>query len=257
MPKTRLLPCLPLILALLCPALALAASPAAPATPAAGQELVIVCEDYPPYQYLDQGQPAGQDIELVQEACQRLGLVPRFVFTAWTQAQADAREGRVMAIMSLSRTPERDGYLVFPQEPLSHERIVAMALSQSAVRLRRLDDLAKHKVGVNPDFDYGPVLGDLVGVNKVVAPDIAALLRDLADGRSEMALGNELTLEFVARRMGLYHSLARVRTLASLPLYIAFSRKLGPRAEELAAGFDRTLKAMTEDGTATIIRGQY
>ncbi|MFH1060948.1 MAG: transporter substrate-binding domain-containing protein [Pseudomonadota bacterium] len=254
MPKSRPLFRLILILALLCPAPALAASPAAPA---AGQELVIVCEDYPPYQFLDQGQPAGQDIELVQEACQRLGIRPRFVFTTWAQALADVREGRAMAVMSISRTAERDRYLVFPRETLSHERIVAMARRESEVRLRRLDDLARHRVGVNPDFDYGPALADLAGITKVEAKDTEALLRDLAAGRSELALGNELTLEFVARRLGLYHDLVRVRTLASLPLYIAFARHLGPRAQELAAGFDRTLKAMTDDGTASIIRGQY
>ncbi|MFZ5586462.1 MAG: substrate-binding periplasmic protein [Thermodesulfobacteriota bacterium] len=237
-----------LILAWLWPAAVLAAP--------AG-ELVIACEDFPPYEYLDQGRPAGQDVELVGEACQRLGLVPRFVFTTWTQALADVREGRAMAIMSLSRNPERERFLVFPARPLSRERIIALIRRDSSLRLRGLEDLAGRRVGVNLDYDYGPILTGLPGLIKVEAGSLEGLLRDLAEGRSELALGSELTLEHVARRLKLSHALIRARTLASAPLYIAFSRRLGPRAEELAAGFDQALKAMEEDGAAAIIRGQY
>lgn len=229
--------------------------PAAAAQAAA--ELVIACEDFPPYEYLERGQPVGQDVELVTEACQRLGLVPRFVFTTWSQALADVRAGRVMAIMSASRTPERDKFLVFPAEPLSQERIVALIRRDSAIRLGGPDDLAKHRVGVNVDYDHGPFLDGLAGVDKVEAKDLDSLIRDLVEGRTDLALGNEPTLDHVARRLKLGHAVIRARTLASIPLYLAFSRSLGPRAAELAAGFDQALKAMRDDGTASIIRGQY
>lgn len=228
-----------------------------PNAPAQAAELVIACEDFPPYEYLEQGKPAGLSVELVSEICQRLGLTPRFVFSPWTEALASAREGRVMAIMSLSRNPERDQFLVFPDRRLSEERIIAMSRRDSVLRLQGIDDLAKHRLGVNPDYDYGIDLNEIPGLRLVPARNLETLVQDLLDQRTDFALGNELTLDFVARKLKRQHAVIRARTMAALPLYIAFARSLGPRAAELAASFDQTLKAMEDEGTAAIIRGQY
>ena len=224
---------------------------------ARAQALVIACEDYPPYEYLEDGQPRGLCVEMVQEACQRLGLEPEFRFMPWSQALDQARAGQVQAIMSLFRTPEREQFLVFPARQLAEERVTALVRKGSGVRVRGLTDLARLRVGVNIGYAYGPVIDGIQGIQKIEAADPAALLQDLLAGRTEVALGNELTLNHVARRLKCSHALEHQRTLASSPQFIAFARARGPQAQELADSFDRVLKDLNDEGVAARIRAQY
>lgn len=224
---------------------------------AAAQPLTIACEQYPPYEFLENGQPRGLCVELVQEACQRLGLKPEFRFMAWTQALEQVRTGQVQAIMSLNRTPERERYLVFPARQLAEERVAVLARKGSEVRVRGVGDLAGLRVGVNAGYAYGAVIDDLQGLNKVEASSPADLLRDLAEGRSDVALGNELTMSQMARQLKLLPRLEIQRIIHSAPLFIGFVRAQGARAQELADGFDRALKALEDEGLAARIRAQY
>ncbi len=224
---------------------------------AQAQELVIACEEYPPYEFLEDGQPRGLCVELVQETCQRLGLEPVFRFMSWTQALAQVQAGQAQAILSLYQTPEREAFLVFPHRPLAQERVAAMVRKGSGVRVQGVPDLAKLRVGVNAGYAYGPLIDDLKGLNKVEAADPATLLRDLAEGRSDVALGNELTLNHVALQLKLLHRLENQRTLSSAPLFIGFAKAQGAQAQELADGFDRALKELNEEGIAGRIRAQY
>jgi polar amino acid transport system substrate-binding protein len=224
---------------------------------AAAQELIIVCEEYPPYEFLEDGQPRGLCVELVQEACQRLGREPVFRFMAWTQALEQVQSGQAQAIMSLYRTPEREAFLVFPTRPLAEERVATMVRKGSGVRVRGVADLAGLRVGVNTGYAYGPLIDDLQGLDKVAAADPAALLRDLAEGRSDVALGNELTLTHVARQLRLAHLLENQRTLSAAPLFIGLAKAQGAQAQELAKGLDRVLKELEDEGIARRIRAQY
>lgn len=221
------------------------------------QELVIACEEYPPYEYMEDGQPRGLCVELVQEACQRLGLEPQFKFMNWTQALDQVKSGQVQAIISLYRTPEREQFLVFPARQLAEERVAALVRKGSGVRVRGIADLNRLRVGVNAGYAYGPMIDDLKGLNKIEAADPAALLRDLAAGRSDVALGNDLTLTYVARQLKLTHLVENQRTLSSAPLFIGFAKARGGQAQEMADGFDRVLKELNDDGVAARIRAQY
>ena len=137
------------------------------------------------------------------------------------------------------------------------ERVAAMVRKGSGVRVQGVPDLAKLRVGVNAGYAYGPLIDDLKGLNKVEAADPATLLRDLAEGRSDVALGNELTLNHVALQLKLLHRLENQRTLSSAPLFIGFAKAQGAQAQELADGFDRALKELNEEGIAGRIRAQY
>lgn len=240
---------LPTILALLW----LLAAPLA----AQARELTIACEEYPPYEFQESGQPRGLCVELVQEVCQRLGLEPVFKFMSWTQALAQVQAGQAQAILSLYQTPEREGFLVFPARPLAEERVVVMARKGSGVRVRGVADLAKLRVGVNAGYAYGPLIDDLKGLNKIEAADPAVLLRDLAEGKSDVALGNELTLNHVALQLKLFQRLENQRTLSSAPLFIGFAKAQGAKAQELAEDFDRVLKQLNDEGIVGRIRAQY
>lgn len=224
---------------------------------AAAQELVIVCEEYPPYEFLEDGQPRGLCVELVQEACQRLGREPVFRFMAWTQALEQVRTGQAQAIMSLSRTPEREALLVFPTRPLAEERVATMVRKGSGVRVRGVSDLVGLRVGVNAGYVYGPLIDDFQGLNKVVAASLGDLLQDLATGKSDAALGNELTLIQVARQLKLLPKLELQRTIYAAPLFIGFAKAQGAQAQELANGMDRVLRELEDEGITRRIRAQY
>ncbi|MCA1988535.1 MAG: transporter substrate-binding domain-containing protein [Desulfarculus sp.] len=224
---------------------------------AAAQPLTIACEQYPPYEFLENGQPRGLCVELVQEACQRLGLTPEFRFMAWTQAQEQVRTGQVQAIMSLYRTPERERFLVFPARQLAEERVAAVVRKDSGVRVRGVDDLAGLRVGVNAGYAYGPVIDELQGLNKVEVTSLGDLLRDLVEGKTDVALGNEMTMIHLAFQLKLTRKLEIQRIIYSAPLFIGFAKAQGAKAQELADGFDRVLKALEDEGLAARIRAQY
>lgn len=194
---------------------------------------------------------------IVFEVCRRLGLTPRIHSVPWARALDDVYHGEADMICGLFRNPEREAYLVFCDYPMLWERTVVVARAGKGVSLDSLADLRHSVVGVVRGYDYGERFNRIAGLTLESANDNQLLLRKLLAGRCEVIMGNWDVLMDQAIRLGVAKDIEVVLEVERAPLFLAFSRKLGDRAEALASEFDRVLREMEQDGTLARLRGLW
>ncbi len=78
---------------------------------------VIVGEELPPYEYLDEnGKPAGINVEVIQRIFTELGISCEIRFYPWARVLLMLENGAADAVLSVSHNPKREALLYFTDE---------------------------------------------------------------------------------------------------------------------------------------------
>ncbi len=78
---------------------------------------VIVGEELPPYEYLDDnGKPAGINVELIDRFFTELGVPYEIRLYPWARAWLMVENGAADAVLSISHHPKREPFLYFTEE---------------------------------------------------------------------------------------------------------------------------------------------
>jgi len=218
----------------------------------------IVFEDYPPYEYVDDGEVKGINIDLIREAFKRLGLKPFFEPRPWKRAVYEVQNGDIMALSSGFKTEEREKYVYYSEGAgLGMETNCVVALSVSGVKVETLEDLRGLRIGVVRDYVYGSQFDSIKGLNKIEASSSHQLMRMLLNQRMDVAIGNKAVFRFLARNLGKLAHINFVYEIGSEPLYLMFSRAQGKKAAKLSRDFGAVIREMKKDGTFQSIESKY
>lgn len=223
----------------------------------AAQELPIVFEEYPPYEYTENGEVKGVNMDIIREAFRRMGRTPSFEPRPWKRALFELEHGDILALSSGFKTPKRETFAIFPSEPLAMETNVIISLSVSGVEVKSLEDLRDLSIGVIREYSYGHEFDSMTGLTKVVTNSNPQLLKMLLNQRMDVILGNKVVMKYLAKEMDKLSSFKFLYEIGSEPLYLFFSRVRGEEAEILARDFGETIRAMHEDGTFKAIEDRY
>ena len=227
----------------------------------AAETLVVATDGFRPVAWQEMGRPTGALCEVLVEAGRRAGLSIEFRFLPWARGLQEAREGRVDAVFPVFRTPEREDYLLFPEEDLVAERMAWFARADSAgIVGGDLKALAGRRIGIVNQSSYGPRLDAALRDNTLPDPqaigDTTAAVRVLVAGRIDLLPGFDQGIWAEARGLGLAD---RIRELTppveEVPAFLAFSRARARSGESRAV--DAALKSMKADGTYQAILARY
>lgn len=221
-----------------------------------GNMLPIVFENYPPYEYVEDGEVKGINMDLIREAFRRMGVQPFFEPRPWKRAMLELERGDILALSSGFRTPERELFALF-SEPLAMETNVVAALTVSGVEVNSLEDLRDLRVGVVSEYVYGGGVEDMRGLDKIETKSSQQLVVMLLNQRVDVAIGNKAVFRHVARQLGQLPHIRFAHEIGSEPLRLMFSREHGEVAEEYLRDFNKALSAMRKDGTFDAIVGKY
>ncbi len=235
-----------------------AAPTATSAAPAAGVLRVGSSLDNPPFStYDDQGRPTGFDIALITDLARRMGMevkVEDFTFeglwAALAQEQVDA------AVAAISITPERAQQVDFTNAYYVGQDAVLAALDASIRPVRRLDDLAQLRVGVQKGSIYESWLQENgVKAGKMPAESVVTYvnpdqgLLDLTAGQIDVFLLDRQPAEAFSRQ-----GRAKVIGQGIYPqVYGIAVRKGSP----LLAPLNKALAEAQADGAVKQLVGQY
>lgn len=225
--------------------------------PAQGLTLPIVFEDYPPYEYVEDGQVKGINMDLIREAFRRMGIRPFFEPRPWKRALYELEHGEILALSSGFKTPRRETFAIFPEEPLSMETNVVAALAVSGVKVESLDDLRGLRVGVVREYVYGHEFDSMHGLDKVKTNSTHQMVKMLLGQRMDVIIGNRMVIRHILKDLGKLAHVKFVYEIGSEPLYLFFSRSRGNLARDLARDFDKAIREMREDGTFSAIEAKY
>lgn len=213
------------------------------------EQILFVCELYPPYEYIDKGQLQGFEIEVIKEACKRMHVEPVFRVYPWNRAIHMVKTGQADAIFSLFKNSERLEFLYYPAQNISYENNIIIAREDWDIKISKVDDLQGLSVGVISGYTYGKEFEDFQEMTKEECNSPENLLYKLVAGRMDVAIINDFVFRSLRRDTENRKSFKILFTVSSEPLYVAFSREKGPDLEIISNRFGDSLHEMKTDGT--------
>jgi len=224
---------------------------------APAEKLVFVTCNFPPLEFVKNGQITGSQVETVLELCNRLGFECKIRVLPWKRALRYVENGKADAIFAARHSRERAKFLYYLSEPVGFERNIILAHKESDIKVTGPDDLKGKIVGVVRGYEYGPKFSRCEGMKKIVCNSDKQLIKMLAAKRFPLAAGaDEVTIRYLCRQMGV--EIRVVYVLNETPGYIAFSRKAaGQKVKSLADKFDKMLRQLKEEGVIRKIESKY
>lgn len=219
---------------------------------AAGEELLVSWEPYPPYEYSEDGVVKGTSTALINEVCKRLNITPVYVEQPFARALLDIQAGNINAVYCLVRKPEREKFLYYPRENIGEAVAGIISRDDSNIEVASFSELKKYSVGVVRGYSYGKGF-DSLELNKLVVANNEHLLKLLDNRRVDLVVGNYNVLSYLHQQAGFKWKLNFLYETNRSPYYIAFSKKMGKRGQRLALAFDRELKRIKTQKTVTVV----
>ncbi len=221
------------------------------------ESLTIVTENFPPYNFEENGQPKGLSTEVVQAVLSETGLECDILFYPWARAYRLSQIQKNTLIYSIARIPER--------EDMFHWIGVIAPYKTSFYKLRSNDRIVVNSLADAKQFSIGVSLEDVILTYlkgkefqnlSIVSNDIFNI-RMLTRGRLDLIAYDEASFLHKIQAEGLDPSLfERVYRLEELSgsLYMAFSRGTDPN---LVRKFQAALKVVKKKGIIEQIQRRY
>ena len=220
-------------------------------------QLVIGSDSYEPFNYINEdGEFAGVDVELAQEACRRIGYEPVFTQIVWEDKDEYLEEGSVDCLWGIFTMTGREEEYTWVGPYLNSRQVVVVHADSD---IFQLSDLEGTRVAVqatskpereflNQDNPATPQVGDLFSFSSM--DEIYASLRK---GYVDAIAGHESALRtFVETDPDAYRILDE--SLYNSELGIAFIKGSD---NEVIGKLAQALNEMQEDGTTRKIIEKY
>jgi polar amino acid transport system substrate-binding protein len=214
----------------------------------------------PPYNYIDNGELAGFEIELGHELCARMKIACSFVAQDWDSMIPGLIEHQYDAILAaMEISDERREKIAFTKP---YVRMPASFIVNSKSSLHDIspEGLAGKTIGVEnggPEQAFAEDVYKKSEVKRYASLEEAIL--DLAEERIDTALGDkDAVIDFLKnRREGKCCKL--LADAPRDPAYFGEGIAIGLRKEDTAlrAAFDNAIDAVMADGTFAKIRAKY
>lgn len=115
------------------------------------QELKIVTENYPPYNYEENGKVKGVSTEIVRSVLKEMGLNIKITVYPWARTYRLALEEPNTLIYSIARTPEREHKFKWVGVIAPADQVLLSLKERTDIKLNNLDDTRKYKIGTVRD----------------------------------------------------------------------------------------------------------
>ncbi|MBF7731080.1 substrate-binding periplasmic protein [Pseudomonas sp. N040] len=222
----------------------------------------VVTEEWAPFNYQHDGQPAGFAVELLQAALTLLGEQPRIEFMPWNRAYLTAQKQPDVLIFSLARTTEREPQFQWVAPILGREVLLYRLARRPDIQPRTLEEAKRYKVGSNTLEDASTQ--DLLGQGFVLGKNLELVtgrdvqnIQKLMLGRIDLIPMTQLQLAAAVREAGFAVS-DFVPTVAlgaaGEEYYFAFS---AGTAEARVATLRQAFAQLRADGTYAALLQKY
>ncbi|WP_367989015.1 substrate-binding periplasmic protein [Vibrio sp. NTOU-M3] len=219
-------------------------------------ELTFITEEYPPYNYVENGRTQGIAVDLLLEASEVAGTPLKreeILVQPWARGYRSTLVKNNTVLFSTTRTELRE-HLFQWVGPLSDTRIVVLAKKSLGAKIISPVDLAKFRIGVIRD-DVGEQLLLELGVprNSMVESSHAEILANqLYKGRTDLWAYEENVAKWWLSQAGYdLNQFEVVYVLQQGELYYAFNANI---SEEIVASLQNAINKLkhdiNEDGTS-------
>ncbi|MCF5840240.1 substrate-binding periplasmic protein [Aeromonas veronii] len=230
------------------------------------KELVICGTMEPPLKYLDADQkPRGLDIDIVTAIFDKLETPFRIELAdSGARLTRNAETGACDLVMTHSYKPERERYLLYPQQAhLRHSwHFFVRNADMLKIRYDTLSDLKPWRIGITKDFSYTPELTAALtdpAYHFQEIPINQLQLRKLIAGRIDTVPMPLVTAFAQIREEGLEGKLDYLpKPLKASPYYTVWTKaRADANTPALMAAYDTELLHMKRDGRLKALYDKY
>ena len=244
-------------------------------TARAARPVVVVAEQYPPFEYLQDGVPTGIGVDITKRVFAKLGTPVEFRFYPFPRAWMLIEKGRADAVASISYAPNREKILFYTPEQkdfletgnvprdhvwLTENVFFVSAALRNALRFESLHQIRddKYRTGIVANYSYTPKFWE-AGLDTVSYPDAPAAFRALIAGGIQVFPFDRTVGLWVLKREGLLDKVSYLpKSIFVKPYALGFSRVSGyPDIESLMHAYYRELAELRFSGEYDSIFAKY
>lgn len=235
--------------------LLLPSATAATNQPAPAKDLIYITEQFPPFNYLEEGKLQGISVDLLEKMLGHVNTIlnrSEIKVLPWDQGYKMALQDNNTVIFSTGRIPEREALFKWVG-PISSIKVVLFALNEKHIKINSPADLRALKIGVVKDSAEGPVVikaGADPG-NLVERSNITQVIDMLKAGTIDAWAYPDLVGVWLADRAGLNASEYEVvyQLTKESPLYYAFNKNTSDSTvQAFQAALNQTKNGKETDG---------
>lgn len=216
----------------------------------ADNSIVFTTEDYPPYNFRENGVDKGVGYEQVVLMMKDIGIPYSIEMMPWARAFALAENEQMTCVFSTAHIPERDGRFKWV-EPLAIDRNIIMSRKGSGIKVRNVDEARQYLAGTQRD-DYTQALLERQGFPRIdLAANLDLTIKKLESGRIDLMPVSE---QFYHKLVADGHPLEQQFVLTEQKFAIACNKAM---PDDLVVKMQGALDRLIADGTQARIAAQY
>ena len=204
--------------------------------------------EYPPFEYVEDGEIKGLDADIIKEAAKRLGIQYKWLNTNFDGLIPALQTKKVdVVIAGMSITPERAKAVDFSIPYLSSNVSI---ITNKNNPIKDMNDLAGKSYGVELGTTKEASARKIQGAEVIPYSSNTGALVALKSGKIDgMVLDESVSVKYVEKNP----ELILVGTMEGEPKAIAFNKD----DKELTEKFSKVIDEMLKDGTIQKLREQY
>lgn len=218
---------------------------------ASEKKLLVVAEEFAPFEFVQNGKVVGIDIDIAKHIFKKLGIEAEFKILPWKRAWKMAEDGSADLILTTSRKDKRKEFLYYPKENMwSSEFLFFVNTKKKKENFKSYEDAKGLKVGVILGNSYHDSFWD-AKLKTEEAVNIEINLKKLAAGRIDLFIIDKTVGMYTAKLLGLQNKIEPYND------FIAFSKGYPapfiknskyPNIEEISKKFESELINMKKSG---------
>jgi len=223
------------------------------------QEMEIICDEWPPYQIVENSQLTGFGTELVKTVLKKMDVKIRTLHLyPWKRAIIMMEKGQADALFSANYAKEREAFAWYPDEPLIQSPWVLWVREKDGLKFESYENLNGKRIGVVRGYSYTPEFWDFI--QKHAEPDEVTddetNFRKLNGGRIDYAVAEMGNGYHLLKKLGLKRIVPlKDKPIKSDGLYLIFNKKRV--SKETVERFSAELKKFKQEEAYQILCRQY
>ena len=226
--------------------------------PVFGQAIQVVTEEYPPFNYSENGKVLGFCTDVVKEVLKRANVEHSIHSYPWSKSYNMAQSQPNVLIYSIGRNVDREPLFKWVDVIARTEVYFYKLKSRVDIKIKTFDDLKKYKIGaVRDDFRAQWMMKQGIKDQLNLVPDDRQNMRNLFARKIDIFPIGEFVAYHIAHQEGrAFNDLEKTMYVKdmSADLYMAFSKQTPDVVVEKCK---KALFEIRKDGTYEKIKSKY
>lgn len=223
------------------------------------QKIDVICDVWPPYQFLEHGRLGGFSTKVVKEIFRRMGVeVQSLESYPWKRALYMIEKNKTDALFSANFTQERMEFAYYPEEEIVQSPWVVWSREEDEFEYNSLDDLKGKSIGIVRGYSYTPKFLEFIKIhnNYDEAADDAINFKKLNLSRVDVAISELGNGYYVLKNLNIQKIVPHKNNPIKVDgLYVIFNKQT--ISESFVNRFSNELKKLKQESVYKIWYVEY